>query len=137
MKHKIVSALVYGITALSLADFLDSVYGAGPIFQKYVGLTHVAIAGAILFAVACLLSLFNERLGIACGVVACILSWPLFSRELSVALGVWRSLHSVLGYAYWTARIASVGMLIVSSIYSLSQLRLLFPNYNRTSLKDK
>jgi hypothetical protein len=127
MKYKIVSALVYGITALDLANFFDSVYGAGPISSNYIGLTHVAIAGAILFAVACLLSLFNLRMGITCGLVACILSWPFFAGELSLILGVWRGLFSVVGYAYWTARLASVWMLIVSSIYSLSQLRLLLP----------
>jgi len=39
---------------------------------------------------------------------------------------VWRSLFSVVRYSYWGARLASVFMLIVSTIYSLGGLRLLF-----------
>ena len=80
MKHKVVSALVYGITALDFAEFFDSVYGAGPISPHHIALMHTAIAGAIVFALACLFSLFNLRIGVMCGLAACVLSWPLFCR---------------------------------------------------------
>lgn len=77
MKQKIVSAVVYSLTALDFASFFDSLYGAGPV-TRHLGLIYVAIIGAVLFAVASVLSLFNLRIGIACAFAACILSLAVF-----------------------------------------------------------
>ena len=125
MKQKIASVIAYSFTALDVANFFDSLYGAGPV-TRHLGLIHAAIVGAVLFAVASVLSLFSVRIGIVCALAACILSWPFFAGELFAILMVWRSLFSVVRYSYWGARLASVFMLIVSTIYSLGGLRLLF-----------
>jgi hypothetical protein len=131
MKQKAVSVVIYAFTALALANFFDSLYGAGPI-THYLWLIHTAIAGAILFVVATVFSVFSLRIGIACALAACVLSWPFFAGELSALLGVWRSLFSVVHYSYWGARLESVLMLIISSFYSLGRLRLLFWAPNAT-----
>jgi hypothetical protein len=125
MKQKIISVVIYAATALALAYFFDSLYGAAPITHHF-GLIHTAMAGAILFVVAAVLSLFAARPEIMCAMVACGLSWPLFAGELAAILSVWRNMFSVVHYAYWGARLTAVLMLIISSIYSLNRSRLLF-----------
>jgi hypothetical protein len=124
MKQKIVSAVVYAITVFDIANFLDSLYGAGPVTHN-LGLIRSAIAGAILFVVASISSLFSLRVGTVCALAACILSWPFFSGELYAILRVWRSLFSVVHYSYWGARLASVFMVIFSSIHTIAGLRAL------------
>ncbi len=125
MKQKIVSAFIYAVTTLALAYFFDGFYGGEP-STRHLGLIHAATAGAILFAVACVLSLFSLRLGTVCTLAACILSWPFFSGNLFAILSVWRSLFSILRYSNWGASLAAVVMLIISSAYSINQARLLF-----------
>lgn len=66
MKQKVLAALVYILTALALALYFDSLYGAAPVTQ-HLNAVHAGIAGTILLAVACLLSLFSLRLGAVCG----------------------------------------------------------------------
>src|SRR5271157_442627 len=127
--NKAVSVVIYAVTALALADFFDSLYGAGPV-THYFGLIHTAIAGAILFVVACVFSLFSLRIGIVIALAACILSWPFFAGELLAILRVLPVLFSLVHYSYWGARLASVLMLIVSSVYSLGRLRLMFRAQN-------
>jgi hypothetical protein len=125
MKWKVIAALVYAATTLSLWGFFDALYGSGPIIH-HLGLIRSAISGAVLFAIACVISLFNLRTGIVCALVACLLCWPFFGGELSMILLVWRSLFSILGYSMWGDRLAAVLMLTLSSVYSLSRLRSLF-----------
>lgn len=122
MKQKVVSAVIYAITALALAYYFASLYGAAPV-TRHLGLIHTAIIGALLFVVACVLSLFSLRSGTACALAACTLSWPFFAGVLSAVVGVWRSLPSILHDANWEASLQSVVMLIFSSIYALSRLR--------------
>ncbi len=124
MKQKTVSVVIYAITALALAYYFDSLYGAGPV-ARHLELIHTAIAGAILFVVACVLSVFSLRFGTVCALAACVLWWPFFSSNLFAILSVWRSLFSILHHSNWEASLQSVLMLIISSIYSLSRLRLL------------
>jgi hypothetical protein len=121
MKQKIISVAIYAITTLALWGFFDGLYGGEPI-TRHLSLIHAATAGAILFAVACVLSSFSLRFGIACALAACILSWPFFAGELSAILRVWRSLFSVVHYSPWGDRLAAVLMLTISSIYSVVQL---------------
>lgn len=125
MKQKIISAVIYAATTLALAYFFDGLYGGEPI-THHLGLIYAATAGAILFAVACVLSLLSLRFGTVCALAACILSWPLFSGNLFTILSVWRSLFSILRHSNWGASLAAVVMLIISSIYSLSRLKLAF-----------
>jgi hypothetical protein len=129
VNHKIISAVIYAITVLAIANYFDCLSGAEPIPHSPRStwvLIYAAAAGVILFTTACVLSIFRPRLGIICGLAASILSWPFFARELWLILRLWHTLFSVIGYYYWDARLASVLMLIASSLYSLSQLRLLF-----------
>jgi hypothetical protein len=109
MNRKVFFAAIYAATSLSLAVFLDAFYWAGPV-TPHLGLARSAIGGSILFAIACVASLFDLRSGVACAVVASILCWPFFGGELSSVIGVWRSQAAVL-------------TLTLSSAYTLSQLR--------------
>jgi len=123
MKYRILSAAVYAITAVALADYFDALYGAGPV-TSHLGLIYSAIAGAVLFAVAFVLSMFTLRFGAICGLAACILSWPCFGIQLP---GIpWTKLVSVAHYANWRFIFLAILMLAVSSAYSLWQLWLLF-----------
>jgi hypothetical protein len=118
MKHRLVCTLIYAATTFCLGEFFDGLYGGEPIIY-HLGLIHVATAGAVLFAVACVLSLFTLRFGIMCGLLAGILSWPYFAIQLS---GVpW-------GNLIWFARyrpdtLAAIVTLIASSLYSAVHLR--------------
>jgi hypothetical protein len=123
MKLKFVPAALYATTAFSVAADLDSLYGAGPLTNSPTRI-HLAVAGAALFALAFLLSLVKLRLGIVCGFIAGIVSWPLVGIEMAVI--PWTSLPGVLPLAHWSDILAAVLMLTVSSAYSLVQARFLF-----------
>lgn len=116
LKHRILSAAIYGITALVLARFFDSLYGSGPVTQQLTAI-HTAIVGAILFAFAFVVSLFALRLGVICGLAACILSWPCLGRDM-VAIP-WRNAIEILPYARWADIFAAILALTISSIFSL------------------
>jgi len=120
------STIVYAATAFTTFSDLDSLYGA----NEVAGTTSInlAIAGAVLFAIASLLSLFTLRFGIACGLVALGLSGHYFLREI-IAIP-WGSmpgiLPKVLPYARWSDIFASLIMMVTAVAYSLSRLWLLF-----------
>jgi len=123
MRQKIASAVLYATTVLVLAIWFEDVDGMepGPI-TGYFGLIQTAIGGMILLAIACLLSLLTERLTIVCGLVACILSWPYFGPLLFGA--PWGRLASLIaGLPLWRDEFAAIVMLVVSSVYSVAQLR--------------
>lgn len=122
MKQRISAAVIYAMTSLVLAGYFDSLYGAGPVTHR-LGLIHAAFAGALLFVVACAMSLFALRLGVACGVVASILSWPYFGPRLLAI--PWSRFIQVLPHAMWADTYAAILMLIISSAYSAIRLRLL------------
>jgi hypothetical protein len=123
MKRKVFFAVIYATTSISLLGFFDAFYGAGPV--PYHPLTHCAIGGSVLFAIACVVSLFHLRSGIVCALVASLFCWPFFAGELSMVLRVWRSLVSVVvrDYGMWNDRLAALLTLMLSSAFSLSQLR--------------
>jgi hypothetical protein len=123
MLRKIGSAAVYAITAWDLLSFLRRVYGLGPTIH-YSVLIYIAIVGSSLFVIASVFSLFRPRWGSVCALVACILSWPFFSRELSVIPSMWRGHVSVSNPSYWGFRLISIYMLGIASIYSAIDLRL-------------
>jgi hypothetical protein len=125
MKQRLLAAIVYLSTAVAQAVFFDGLYGAGPV-THHLTLVHSAIAGAILFAIACPLSLFMSRFGILCGLTASILSWPFFGILLFAT--PWSSLVSLLVHsADWRDHYTAIVMLIISSACSVSGLRSLFP----------
>jgi len=100
MKHKIISATIYGITAWDLVVFFRHFYGASQLSPTYYGLVNVAVVGATFFVVALVFSLFNAAAG---------------NRMRTGCL------YSVMA---GEARLISLYMLIVSTVYSLSELRL-------------
>jgi len=122
MKRKILSVVIYATTAFALAEFFDALYGAGPVTRHSV-LIHLAIAGTILFAAACILSLFILRVGVVCGLAGGALSWPCFAIQMPAI--PWGSLVSILPYANWLYLLTAILVLVVSSIYSVNLLRLL------------
>jgi hypothetical protein len=123
MKHKFVSTIIFAITALAIGNFFDGLYGAGPV-THYFGLIHTAVAGAILFVIACAFSLFSSRFGIVCALAACILSWPYFGIQLFAI--PWDSIFSLMRYPEWRDKFAAILGLVISSVYSVTQLRLLW-----------
>ena len=120
MKLKVISAAVYAITAFAFLGYFDGLYGGEPIIH-YLGLIHVATAGAILLAVASVLSLITLRVGIACGIVAAILSWPDFAIELYRV--PWSDFLRFAKYRPDTP--TAIFCLICSTYYSINRLRLL------------
>jgi hypothetical protein len=124
MKKRILSAVVYAITTLAVAGFFDGLYGSAPV-THHLGLIHTAIAGTILYASACLLSLFTLRFGVICGFLASILSWPFFG--ILVYAIPWRSLAPLLVESpTWRDQFAAILMLIIATAFSLEQLWFLF-----------
>jgi hypothetical protein len=121
MKRKIISAIVYAATSVALAGFFDALYGAGPV-TRYLALIHLAIAGTVLFAVACVLSLFTLRVGVVCGLAGSVLSWPYFAIQISTI--PWGSTVSILSHANWQDVLTAILALVVSSVYSVNRLRL-------------
>jgi hypothetical protein len=122
MKRKIISAVIYASTAFVLAEWFDALYGGEPL-TDYVGLIHLATAGTVLFAAACILSLFTLRVGVVCGLAGGVLSWPYFAIPIPII--PWSKLVSILPYSNWLNVLTAILVLVVSSIYSVSQLRLL------------
>jgi hypothetical protein len=126
MKRKIISVAVYAITAFAFLGYFDGLYGGEPIIY-HLRLIHVATAGAILFAVACVLSLFTPRAGIVCGIVAAILSWSNFAVEL-----YWIPWSNFLWFAkYRPDALTAIFCLICSTYYSINQLRMLMGGATR------
>jgi hypothetical protein len=116
MKQRSVSAVIYAITTLSIACFFDGLYGAGPV-KHHLELIHVALVGASLFACACVLSIFAVRFGVACGLVACILSWPYFGFLLFATR--WSGLTLlVLRLPQWQDLFAALLLLFIASAYT-------------------
>ena len=122
MKQKILSLVLYATTAFALAEFIDGLYGAGPV-TRHLELIHLAIAGTILFAAAFVLSLFTLRAGVVCGLVGSVLSWPYFAVGMPTI--PWGSLVSILPYASWLDLVIAIIALAVASVYSANQLRVL------------
>ena len=122
MKQKILSAVIYATAAFTLSQFFDSLYGAGPV-TSHLGLIHVAIAGTILVAGASISSLFGRRVGIVCGLGGSILSWPYFAIVIPAI--PWGSVVSIFPYSNWAELLTAILALVVSSAYSLNQLRAL------------
>ncbi len=127
MKQKILSAVIYATTALALAQFLDGLYAGEPI-THHRALIHLAIAGTILFAAACILSLFTLRVGVVCGLAGGILSWPCFAVGMTAI--PWRSVVSIFSYSNWSFVLTSILALVVSSAYSVNRLRVLLRSRN-------
>jgi len=123
MKQKIIPSAIYALTTVCLAEFFDAAYGAGPV-TRYVRLTHLAIAGTVLFAIACISSLFTLRFGTVCALAASVLAWPYFANALTAI--PWGSLVSVLPYANWRYELTAILLLAVSSVYSAAHAWQLF-----------
>jgi hypothetical protein len=121
MKRKIISSVVYASASFALAVFWEALYGAGPITGHF-GLVYLGIAGACLFAFACVLSLFTPRIAVVCALAAGALSWPYFSTQIPTI--PWSRVVEILPYANWQFLLTAILGLAVSSVYSLSQLRL-------------
>ena len=127
MKRKILSLVIYVTTAFALAEFFDGLYGAGPVTHR-LGLIHLAIAGTILFAAACILSLFTLRVGVVCGIAGGVLSWPYFAIQMPTI--PWGRLASIFPHAHSVDLLIAILVLVVSSVYSVNQLRMLLRGRN-------
>ena len=127
MKQKILSAVIYATTALALAQFLDDLYAGEPV-TDHLGLIYLAIAGTILFAAACILSLFTLRVGVVCGLGGGILSWPVFA--IAIPRIPWGSVVSIFPYSNWRYVLTAILALVVSSAYTVNRLRVLLRGRN-------
>ena len=118
MKKRILTACMYLLAAIAVAEYFDALYGGGPV-TKHLGVVHAGIASAAVLAVGCLLSLFKLELGAGCGLIGCSLAWPYF-RHILISFP-WTKLFEVLPYAMWADSLAALVVLIVASIYSVVQ----------------
>jgi hypothetical protein len=119
MKRRIISAVIYAATCAALAAFFDAVYGAGPV-TRHLSLMRFAIAGTGVFAIACILSFFNFRIGVICGLGASVLAVPYFALQ-AVAVP-WGSLLSILPRANWPYLLTAMLALVLSVIYSITSV---------------
>ena len=120
MKQKILSVVIYATTALALGQFFDALFAGEPV-TDHLGLIYLAIAGTILSATACILSLFTLRVGVVCGLGGSILSWPCFAVAMPTI--PWGSVVSIFPYSNWRFLLTSILALVVSSTYSVNRLR--------------
>jgi hypothetical protein len=124
MKGRIVSAFIYALTALALWYYFDGYYARdlSRVKAVYIFLLHASTAGAWLFAISFVLALLSLRFGIVCALAAGVMAWPYF---FTLLLGIpWRHLIDVLPYSDWLAQYISILTLIISSAYSVVQLRM-------------
>jgi hypothetical protein len=119
MKQRVAPALLYFFAAFALADYFDALYGAAPVDHRLM-FVRAGIAGAILLAGAFLVSLFSQRLGAVCGLVAGLLAWPYFGPIL--VNFPWSRMFEVLPYAMWADSLAALVMLTIATIYSLTKI---------------
>lgn len=122
MNQKILSSVIYALTAFTLWGRLEVFYGEPITHPLFVAMVHATSGGAILFVIAFVMSFFSVRLGVFCGLAAIILSVPFLFVE--VGIFPWRHLIEDLGYNFWADTLAAIIMLIISSAYTLAQLRL-------------
>jgi hypothetical protein len=132
VRRKIISALLYLTTAFTFAMYFDSVYGAGPV-TRGVWLLKLAMAGMMLFVIACMLSFFSLRVGLVCATAGGLLSWPAFA--VAVFRIPWTSIISILPHSNWLDLLIAMVTLVVSSFYSVKQAILL--SRGRTSTETR
>jgi hypothetical protein len=120
MKRKLLSVVLYATTSFALAVYWEALYGAGPI--KTSVLMYLAISGTVLFAVSCVMLLISSQVGLSCAITAGLLSWPYF--VIHVPTIPWsRLLSAVSNNSRWLFLLIAILALVVTSIYSLNQLR--------------
>ena len=126
MEGRIQSSVIYAFATLVLANYFDGYYALDLTGTRRLALSllHISTAGACLFAVAFVLSLFNLRSGIVCGLAASALAWPYFGMVLPQI--PWRNLIDVLPYSDWLALYAAILILTVSTAHSVVRCRILF-----------
>jgi hypothetical protein len=107
--------------AMCLWEYLDTIYGGEPIIRCR-SFVYSATAGLVLFAVACLLCLLTPRWAAICALSGAVLSWP----EAALALSAVPWSHLTWFVRYRPENAVAVLCLIVSSAYSVNQVRLLF-----------
>jgi hypothetical protein len=123
MKYRLISTFIYGIATFCFWLFFDALYGAGPVTRD-LALIYLAIGGSILYAIACVSSLFSLRFAVISGLAGALLVWPYFAIEVREI--PWSKLWSALPYANWRYELAALFFLVVSSCYLAVQLRLMF-----------
>jgi hypothetical protein len=123
-RKKILAAVLYLLSALALAFYFDSLYGAGGPDAHYIDAIYLGMASAIFFAVACSLSLFSARMGLLAGIVACVLSWPFLG--IGLLTFPWRALPGVVRFSLWGPILKALLMLIVANAYSVTEVKRLW-----------
>lgn len=125
MRQKILSAAIYGVTAISLWTFFDTLDGMEPSNHPpavaIVQLSRIAIAAVIVFALGCLASAFSLHYGLACGVLAGILSWPYWLYM--IATFRWKQSMSLLNSVVGRPELIAMFMLTIASCYTIAQLQ--------------
>ncbi len=113
MRQRIISAIVYAITSLSMGAFFDGLYGGEPIVRYQVQI-KMATGALFLFVIACVVSLFRRRAGAAIGLAAALSAWPYF--RLKIRAIPWTDLAWYARYRPDTA--AALICLTGATIYS-------------------
>jgi len=118
-KRRLVSAVVYATSTITVVGIVDFLYGAAPDVSRLV---YLLIAGIALFGLACALSFFTPRWATICALCAAALLWPLLAPEFG-RMNWGRNLGWLIRYEPDTPM--AILSLLVSSIYSIRQLRFL------------
>jgi hypothetical protein len=119
MKKKLIPATIYAGTFAALVVFFDALYGGGPVTRN-LWLIRLAIFGTVLFACACIASLFSVRMGVICGLGASTLALPYF--VLLARAVPWGNLFSALPHAEWRYVLTAIVALACSIIYSITSV---------------
>jgi hypothetical protein len=117
MKQKTVSAVINVVASLTLAGFIETLYGEGPVVRSW--LVNFAFASASAFALAAVLSMFNLRWGTTAGLAAAVLSWP----ELVLLVFVVLRQGLLWSVSYRPESVATSLSLAVATVYSVSRIR--------------
>src|ERR1700722_15574815 len=122
VRQKILSAVIYLITAVCLWNYFDILDGLEPPRHPPSAITlqlwHLAIVGGILFGIASIVSIFSHRGALICGLGACLMSWPHFGPVMATfPLRELRTLWPVPWISdLWPGIIVALAMLLLSSL---------------------
>jgi len=120
MRHRIITATLFAAAAISTANWID--WALDPI-QPYGHpfLLKVALAGSLLFLIACLLAVFANRYAALAGYAAMLLSWPYFAL-LGVSMP-WKNFFWLARiHEHGAAQVIAIVTLLAATIYSSPQL---------------
>jgi hypothetical protein len=120
-------ALLYALTALAILNYFEILDGLQPSNHPpsaiVTHLFHVAVAGAVVFGISSVVSIFSSHLSVRSGFAASLLSWPYWGHEMvTFPWHHFRPLIPLLFSDVVGPEVAAMFMLTVCSIYAAAKL---------------